>query len=700
MPITVCYNNDRNVPCTLRPAPFISINTELAKTGAGEMLGVTYSITLRGTLLADRGSPFGAKALNGEPFSVQDENGSVYVPTVGTSSPGAAGRYGPMNLFFSGSNFGINGPPPQIIENDYALDSMFSKQQAIRELFARDGQLMEITPIHGDAGSLWCNPTVTSITFTDGVYVDKCDYTITLSADTLRSGDWNGDVHREGLAKYVKDGSIDASSALDGTVLSSGTEAEFLADNGVFISDFSESWSLEADETGAETLDGGYLKPRTYKISHSMSATGKTHYTPEGKKLRACDQAKKFVHDTLDLAPNNDKIFNYPNSQNTSLNPDGDPTSYSNRLPTAIGGLIGSGTLDLISKYGGFNRLVSEDIDETNGSYSINETWLLASGTAYETYNMTVNSSMDSPFREVSINGTITGLSSVSPSGFGGSVESAGYPRDYGTKTRTSATPTDRFGDLPDRHPRSPRDADGTYLNTAYDNAISKWKAVSGNEVLGIGSEIYKRANYQITNDLDGYRKLNPQYMSVSLATNEVDGTISYNVTYNNRPLNVLSGVLYENISISDTNPGDVFSVIPVIGRRTGPVLQYIGGRTEYKRDVSIEVLVSREDRFWGDPTYDNISNVGTGFGVYSSANPHLGNYLNANLTATGRALLPAKPSIVEPTRTQLQQLLMELSPVSEPGIRKYFVNAPTESWDPKEGRYTLNVSWTYELEV
>ena len=501
------------------------------------------------------------------------------------------------------------------------------------------------------------------------------------------------------LAKYVKDGSIDASSALDGTVLLDGTEAEFLA-SGAFISDFSESWSLEADETGAETLDGGYLKPRTYKISHSMSATGKTHYTPEGKKLRACDQAKKFVHDTLDLAPNNDKIFNYPNSANTSLNPDGDPTSYSNRLPTAIGGLIGSGTLDLISKYGGFNRLVSEDIDETNGSYSINETWLLASGTAYETYNMTVNSSMDSPFREVSINGTITGLSSVSPSGFGGSVESAGYPRDYGTKTRTSATPTDRFGDLPDRHPRSPRDLDGTYINTAYDNAASKWRAVSGNETLGIGSEIYKRANYQITNDLDGYRKLNPQYMSVSLAANEVDGTISYNVTYNNRPLNVLSGVLYENISISDTNPGDVFSVIPVIGRRTGPVLQYIGGRTEYKRDVSIEILVSREDRFWGDPTYDNISNVGTGFGVYSSANPHLGNYLNANLTATGRALLPAKPSIVEPTRTQLQQLLMELSPVSEPGIRKYFVNAPTESWDPKEGRYTLNVSWTYELEV
>jgi hypothetical protein len=62
-------------------------------------------------------------------------------------------------------------------------------------------------------------------------------------------------------------------------------------------------------------------------------------------------------------------------------------------------------------------------------------------------------------------------------------------------------------------------------------------------------------------------------------------------------------------------------------------------------------------------------------------------------------SLLPQKPSIVEPTRTQLQQLLMELSPINEPGIRKYFLSAPSESWNPKEGRYNLTVSWTYELD-
>jgi hypothetical protein len=53
----------------------------------------------------------------------------------------------------------------------------------------------------------------------------------------------------------------------------------------------------------------------------------------------------------------------------------------------------------------------------------------------------------------------------------------------------------------------------------------------------------------------------------------------------------------------------------------------------------------------------------------------------------------------MEPNRTELQQLIMEISPMNEPGIRKYFIAPPTESWDPKEGKYSLNLQWTYELE-
>ena len=55
MPIRVRYQNDPSQECTIRPTPLISINSNVLKDGAGEAFGVTYTITLNGTLLPDEG---------------------------------------------------------------------------------------------------------------------------------------------------------------------------------------------------------------------------------------------------------------------------------------------------------------------------------------------------------------------------------------------------------------------------------------------------------------------------------------------------------------------------------------------------------------------------------------------------------------------------------------------------------------------
>ena len=94
-------------------------------------------------------------------------------------------------------------------------------------------------------------------------------------------------------------------------------------------------------------------------------------------------------------------------------------------------------------------------------------------------------------------------------------------------------------------------------------------------------------------------------------------------------------------------------------------VLQYVGSRTEYKRDVQIELQMDYTDLHY----------------------------------ASGRGLVTQKPSIVEPTRTQLRELIKSVSPEQEPGVRKYFINAPNESWSPKTGSYSFSISWTYELD-
>ena len=57
MPIRVRWNNVAGQECTIRPTPLISIVSELNQTGAGDILGVTYKITLNGKLLPDEGTP-------------------------------------------------------------------------------------------------------------------------------------------------------------------------------------------------------------------------------------------------------------------------------------------------------------------------------------------------------------------------------------------------------------------------------------------------------------------------------------------------------------------------------------------------------------------------------------------------------------------------------------------------------------------
>ena len=306
--------------------------------------------------------------------------------------------------------------------------------------------------------------------------------------------------------------------------------------------------------------------------------------------------------------------------------------NYPNKF-TQVGGveIIGSGTLDLINKYGGYNLVRTENVDEAAGSYAVTETWFLSSGNAYEQYNMNISSSNSSPFVQVSIEGSIKGLSTFSPSG-----------TIYGGSDHKSINDASQSG-LP-----------------AYENALLKYNQISNSGFFGVGSDVYKRANNMVAVGL------NSQPASVTIGANKFTGNLTYNLSFDNRPTNIISGAISEDIQVNDTYPGDVFAVIPVLGRQTGPVLQYIGGRTEYKRDVSVSLVMD---------------------------------YTKIPYTSGRDPMILKKPSVVEPTATQLANLLKSLSPQQEPGVRKCFISPPSESWSPKAGTYNFNVSFTYELD-
>lgn len=575
MPIKVRYNNDQSQECVIRPTPFVQISEEINKNKVGNF-GVTYTIVLTGTLLADEGTPFAVNPAD-----------NTLLEIFGDAEQLLGDPIGPFGQFDNKPISQRSRPPRQKVTKP--ASAILSKQRALRALFARDGQTLIITDIFDDApATIYCNPRVVSIDFTEGNYVNKCEYTINLQADVLLRGDIEEDA-------FIDQGYTQVSGQLEPRI--NFAYDAFVAQSGLFIEDFSEDWSLEADDGGESVLN-----PKQYRISHNLSATGKKHYGNNGvEDKEAWEQARDFVQARM----SNSVSGSYPN----------------------VAGIIGSGTINLVDSYQGYNHVRTEQINVAQGSYSVTENWVLSSGTSTETYNATTSTSTSEPFIKVDINGTIKGLSQIGPSGF--------YQSSVDINEVNQAS-------------------------GAFANALKKYNEVSNSGKFGLSSDLFKRADNLVSVEL------NSQPTSVSLATNEFTGDVTYSLSFDNRPTNIISGVLSETISVNDTYPGDVFAVIPVLGRRTGPVLQYIGGRTEYKRDISLSLVMD---------------------------------YTKVPYGSGRNTLLLKKPSLVEPTASQIATLLKELSPAGEPGIRKYFVAPPQESWNPKEGTYSFNISFTYELD-
>jgi hypothetical protein len=600
------YNKD-NLARVIRPCPLITINYT-ANKNKSRSLGGYYDITLNGTIIAHEGSPF----------------------LVTPSGGGAAS---------DGANFaGVYDPRPtgQIVPIENRLGSILEKQNAIRSLFAVDGHRMELLSIDGNEPLMVFYPTVQSVSFEEGIYVDICRYTVSLRAEFLL--DKNNEVISDGLMNLNHEPTESPDLIADqyppsGYFGDSGRKTldAHMLEVGGFVEDFSDSWSIEEDGNGI-TVDPFGAQPenitKTYRLTRNLSATGKTIHGPSSaepgnRRWEAWEQAQGFVRKRL-----------------------GD--AYPAIPPSGLNNYFASGFLNIAQNaFGGYNHSRSESIDKTNGSYSVTETWLLSSGTAYENYSLSISSSSDSATQSVSINGTIKGLSSIPPSGtiFGGNL----------TDVR----------------------------NTAYENAVLKYYTITGSGNFGVASHIYKRVQNAVTFNV------NPAPKSVSVGANEFTGEITYDIQFDNRPISNVPGAIYEMVSINDTYPGDVFASIPVLGRQTGPVLQYLGTRTEYRRDVSIELILA--------PFQTTITTLPPG-----STPPPL-----PTTTPTPALAIPSyrnqylygKPTLWDPARTQINNIIKSVSPAYEFGIRKYFLNPPAESWNPLERRYTLNLTWTYELD-
>lgn len=205
----VMYDGKRIIP-----APFVSINKTYQRSGNGDIIGKTYTIDVIGTIVAYMGSP--------------DSNGD----------------------FHTGGGY----PADESIDNDSRLSAIQRKQEALRELFSDEGRHFEVQALDG-SNSVKCNPRVVDINFPDGLWYDKCEYTITLECDELYPE--QEDVFTE------------------------------------YIESASEEWTISTNEQ-PETINSS----RTYALTHTVSAVGKKFYTSTGDgsiEKQAWVQARDFV---------------------------------------------------------------------------------------------------------------------------------------------------------------------------------------------------------------------------------------------------------------------------------------------------------------------------------------------------------------------------------------------------------------------
>jgi hypothetical protein len=173
---------------------------------------------------------------------------------------------------------------------------------------------------------------------------------------------------------------------------------------------------------------------------------------------------------------------------------------------------------------------------------------------------------------------------------------------------------------------------------------------------------------------------LNIVPISTSEGHNPKNGSISYSYEFNNK-FTILSGVVYENISVEDNGPIDIIAEAFVLGRALGPILQNMGTTTSSKKSVTIEVGVVPPTTMNGYFINSNECPVWTGGSLYTTINKiieGLKPFGDRDASVFGNPT----PAASRPARDM-------------PGL--VFKNKDDYSWDASTGKFVRSVGWTYQ---
>lgn len=257
-----------------------------------------------------------------------------------------------------------------------------------------------------------------------------------------------------------------------------------------------------------------------------------------------------------------------------------------------------------------FNHVRTQTVDEKNGTFSVDETFIIVDASelneyfknaapATEEISVDITESVDGN-TEVGINGTITGLETMNPK------------------------------KIHEEHEKS-----------KFSNALAYWNQINDNV----------KMSTRATN-LTGVVINNVVPTTKTTGFDPKNGSINYSFSFDDRAVNVLPGARNESVTINDTHPGNMVAEIPVIGRSIGPVLQFLGSNTSRKRSLTVEATFNVDKK---------VSRL------YKRPLTYLYN-------------------------------ARDIAFQVRPDTAKCFDIAESESWNPKNGTYSYNCEWVFEV--
>ena len=418
-----------------------------------------------------------------------------------------------------------------------------------------------------------------------------------------------------------------------GEFVDNSSEDEF----SYFIRSASESWSISEDEEHLYNFGNTDYTAKTFTITHAVSAVGQPVYASTGitngerdyvNNLSPWQQASGYVYDVIGAGQSNMVSGIYFDASNT--------IAFGNSF------LGNNGTCTYMVA----DRRISEDIDVAGGSYSVNETFRIYPSGNYNNGYPVIHTTEASISRSengvssVSINGNVKGLNTLDIE-----VDGSGQANRLGSNAMQNA-------------------------RNYYQNYLASDVATDGTRI------------YHLARTMGEFTWLHPEYLSKSEGINPKAGTISYSYTFSDRPPSIINNSISEEIKVSDTYPGQLFSSVPVIGRNQ-PVLQFLNSRSGYKRTLSINIKMKPFSQNWIADTGAIISAGGFWNNATSS---NVANWTHTN-----------KPSVLG--ALEFKKIFDAVNPANETGVvsGRVFYSAPTESWNPKTGTYTYSITWDYE---